>query len=475
MTQEMIDPQVQEIEQSANDTPTTISTPPQEGAPVEAAIDEQKQEEGMTEEVQTEKEYVVVPVTYAVGFDFGNAEIGIVLLKLDTTTGKVMQRLTRTVPTAFAKINPSVLRNMGVEVKGDSVMIRMKDEQAWYAIGSVAMTQSSAIWNGLGDITRYASPRAAQALIALTASMVPDKEFNLLVVSGLPAETYTKNATLRKEIKTNLTGTYEFSIDGNKELRKVRVEIGTVMMEGAGALVAYGGKDAGARAAGVIDIGGRTCDLYAARGQVPMTEYCKGKPVGVLSASQMLQESFENKYNAPLDMLEARSIMYAYAGKLAAKAAIAKAEAEAAKAAANGAGGTSDANGKGKAKRRGGKSAADQVKAEYPEMSVSGKTIPAAEIEQLVNEAVDLVAQEIVSFVQSSWRQSDASNVVASRFNPVIAIGGGVFYFYDILRLRIPHLQMPDDPSFANAQGYALGASRLLMRKLEKQTAKASS
>jgi hypothetical protein len=193
--------------------------------------------------------------------------------------------------------------------------------------------------------------------------------------------------------------------------------------------------------------------------------------VGVLSASQMIQETFEAKYEAPLDALETRMMMYAYASKLEVQAALEqKAEEEAA---ANDTATGTEHGKKGKAKRRG-KSAATSVKAEYPDMTVAGTTISPQEIEQLVHEAVDTVSQEIASFIQSSWRQSDATNAVATRFSPVIAIGGGVKYFFRLLRLRIPHLQMPSDPSFANAQGYAQTAVKLLMRKWEKKAAKAS-
>ena len=43
----------------------------------------------------------------------------------------------------------------------------------------------------------------------------------------------------------------------------------------------------------------------------------------------------------------------------------------------------------------------------------------------------------------------------------------GVYYFYNFLKKRIPHLSRPDDPIHANALGYCSLASRLLIRKVQ--------
>jgi len=66
----------------------------------------------------------------------------------------------------------------------------------------------------------------------------------------------------------------------------------------------------------------------------------------------------------------------------------------------------------------------------------------------------------------AAWRQSDSSSAVAARFSPVLNIGGGVFYFFEVLKKRIPHLTRPEeDPVYANARGYAQAAVRLLAKK----------
>jgi len=356
---------------------------------------------------------------YPYGHDFGNADMGGVTV----INGSVFSR---SIPTAFSKIDTNAMQNLGISVEDiHTHVIRMNGETTAYAVGELALQQSTDIYHGRGDIQRYASKYSLRGLLTIAALLIPEIEFGLYVVTGLPAETYIKNAELRKSIKEALDGVHVFTLDNGKTWRRITIEVATVVMEGAGALIAYGNKDASKLTeSAAIDIGGRTTDLYVARGQVPVTEYCKGKPVGVESATQMFMDTFENKFQRPLSLLEAREVMYAYAS-----------------------GG----------KRR------------YPELAVYGKVIDEYDLANMAGEAITQVGSEIVSFVASTWRQSDRDAVAAS-FNPVLCIGGGVFYFYDFLKKRIPHLTRPEDPIHANALGYSSLAGRLLMRKTQATT-----
>jgi plasmid segregation protein ParM len=355
---------------------------------------------------------------YPYGHDFGNADIGGVTV----ISGNVFSR---SIPTAFAKVDTTAMHNLGISVDDiNTHVIRFHNEAMAYAVGELALQQSADIYHGRGDIQRYASKYSLRGLLTIAALLIPDAEFGLYVVTGLPAETYIKNMDLRKAIKDSLDGVHVFTLDNGKSWRHVTIEVGTVVMEGAGALIAYGDKSGSKLTeSAAIDIGGRTTDLYVARKQVPVTEYCKGKPVGVEAATQMFMDTFEAKFSRSLSLLEAREVMYAYASN-----------------------GT----------RR------------YPDLAVYGKLVDENELERLVKEAVSQVGSEIVSFVASAWRQSDRDAVAAS-FNPVLCIGGGVYYFFDFLRRRIPHLVRPDDPIHANALGYSNLAGRLLMRKIQAQ------
>lgn len=354
---------------------------------------------------------------YPYGHDFGNAKIG------GVTVLQNGHKVSGSIPTAFAKADTDAMNNLGIRVDHTNAhIIRFEGETMAYAVGELALQQAVEVYHGRGDIQRYASKYSLRGLLTVAASLIPDTEFGLYVVAGLPAETFIKNVALRNGIKLALDGKHVFTIDNGMIWRQVTIEVATVVMEGAGALIIYGDKSMSKTTeSAVIDIGGRTTDLYVARGQVPITEYCKGKPLGVDSATQMLIDAFENKYARPLSLLEAREIMYTYAsnGRLS-----------------------------------------------YPDISVYGKSVSQRELDRLATEAVTQVGSEIVSFIAAAWRQSDRDAVAAS-FKPVLNVGGGVYYFQHFLKQRIPHLSRPDDPILANAHGYCHLAGRLLVRKFQ--------
>src|SRR6266699_2502672 len=194
---------------------------------------------------------------YPYGHDFGNAEIGGV-----TVVNGTMYTLS--IPTAFAKVDTNALVNLGIRLdQTHAHIIQFDNEEAAYAVGDLALQQAVDVYHGRGDIQRYASKYSLRGLLAAAASLIPDTEFGLSVVTGLPAETYIKNMTLRNNIKTALEGTHLFTVDYGKTYRRVTIEVTTVVMEGAGALITYGDKSMSKTTeSAVIDIGGRTPDLY---------------------------------------------------------------------------------------------------------------------------------------------------------------------------------------------------------------------
>ena len=301
----------------------------------------------------------------------------------------------------------------------------MQGEAVSYALGELALQQAIDPWSGLGDIERYASSSSLRGLLTVAASLLADRECGLCAVTGLPAETYIKNTALRQRIKRALDGTHTFTTDGGRTWRTVHIEVANVVMEGAGALIAYSDRPhSRTTESAVIDIGGRTTDLYVARGQVPVIDYCAGKPLGVESATQLVRSAFEQTWDRPLSRLEARELMHAYAS---------------------------------------------QGARAYPELSVYGRPIEPSHLERLAREAIEQVGLEITSFVAARWRQSDRGAVAAS-FQPVLAIGGGVHYFFTALKGRIPHLLQVSDPIHANAIGYCSLAVRLLQRRQTTQS-----
>ena len=167
---------------------------------------------------------------YPAGWDFGNAEVDFVA----NIKGEVKKIST---PTAFASVDVSAMQNLGVERGDDDKMIiELEDDGTAYAFGEYALSQNKDTYNGRGDEERYASKFALRALIVSAAHEIPDKEFGLYVVSGLPAGLYIKKPKLRELIKERYTGTYRFTLDG-KTKRTIHLAPGPVVMEGAGALI----------------------------------------------------------------------------------------------------------------------------------------------------------------------------------------------------------------------------------------------
>lgn len=363
---------------------------------------------------------------YATGFDFGNGDTDLVILR-----GK--ERLTRRMPTAFIECKASDVRvlqgliqqqqsatNGGENEGKQPYLIQYANDPFCYAFGEYALTQGVEVWTGRGDENRYASPYALMAVIVAAASLVKDKEFGLYLVSGLPVDAFLKNQILRSRIKERLDGVHRFSLDGGTTWRTVAIQVGTVVMEGAGALIEYAGEIQATTESAVVDIGQQTTDLYAQRGHVPMLEFCKNKHIGVESATLLLCDAFEQKY-APrtLSALEAREILRTYA---------------------------SNKNPKHR---------------KYPQITVYGEAVPATVLDDFASRVVRKVGEDIASFVISSWRQAGG----AARFSPVLLIGGGYYYFSEMVQARIKHLRSPEDPTFANALGYANLAGKLMKKQ----------
>ncbi len=383
--------------------------------------------------------------TYPCGFDFGHTETGAVVV----VKGK---QLRCTIPTAFFRVDTTALKNIGTaegieeregKAKGkakaktaeslppqmdeqaippalepDQVIIQLQGESMAYAFGNYALEQTKDPWTGRGDHMRYASSYAVRGLLAISALMQNDREYGLYVVTGIPADYYFRFPELRKHIKAKLDGTYTFTLDG-ETWRTAHVEVATVVMEGAGALIAYPDLDTTKEAA-VIDIGGGTTDLYAQNGAKPLDKYCKGDHIAVQNATNILKKAFTQKYKRDLTDKEARDIMRAFA------------------------------SGK---------------KDHFPHISAFGTPVPVTDLQTMVEEAVETIAEDIVGFIGATWQDAIA------RFTPILLIGGGTFYFYHAVRNRIEHVVQHPDPVFANPIGYATLAARKLRKRMEEVAA----
>ncbi len=347
---------------------------------------------------------------YGIGDDFGNSEISTAISNGSQTP------FVRSITTAIKElIDIGQLENLGQDLSTIN-SIRLHNEDISYVLGDFAQSQYKDAWNGRGDILRYASKYHLIGLLSNAAAMIQDREFGLYIVTGLPATTYIKKPELRGDIKKALDGTYVFTPDLGKTWRTATVEVVNVIMEGAGALLYYGAKSSNKdEMHAVIDIGGRTTDLYVAQGQRPQQDFCKGTPIGVETAAEIVKSLCEQKHNLEVSDYDAQRILRAYST-----------------------GGSS----------------------QYPTLTSYGQEVPWIAQQTMAQEAVTTTAGRIVSFVSSSWNENERGSV-GSRFKTVLNIGGGTFYFNQALKRRIPHLSRPSDPVHANALGYSTLAARL--------------
>ena len=264
-------------------------------------------------------------------------------------------------------------------------------------VGSLALQQSADADSGRGDVARYWSGHSTRLLLALAGAAIRERKFALRVVTGLPVKVWSSET--KQKVQQALVGTHRFVLNGVE--REATVEAVAVMMEGAGALAVVGSAEPVPQA--VIDVGGRTSDLFWAEGQRPVLPRCAGVAVGVERISDQLGARFARDYGRELTPAELRGVLRAYAAG-----------------------------------------------AEPPAIYVDGER---AHLNGEVGELVASVGSEIASFASRTWGSGERGKV-ASEAAKVLLIGGGAYYFAERLKAAIPHLQVPSVPELANARGY---------------------
>jgi hypothetical protein len=268
-----------------------------------------------------------------------------------------------------------------------------------YYTSELAENEGKNATTALGASDRYWSLHSLFLLLTLAAALIPERQFELRIVTALPVTLY-RNKENRTLVKKALEGWYPFTLNGRD--REVVVKVGAVVMEGIGALIHHG-EEVGKQA--VIDIGERTIDLVAADGQTPIGNLCDGDILGVGQIADELIREIKGQYKRILSSLEAHEQLYAYA------------------------------NGK-----------------PLPRLSANQQPIPADEIHRVIERAVARVGRSINVFIAQTWNQEGGA--VASNFSPVLLIGGGAHYFEHSIKLLIPLVDLPEDPEDANARGY---------------------
>lgn len=264
-------------------------------------------------------------------------------------------------------------------------------------VGTLALEQARDGSSARGDVSRYWNGHTLRLLLTLCGGALKSTSMAVQVVTGLPVAVWSKETV--KRVQHALIGEHRFTLNGRA--RTLTVEAVMVMMEGAGALAAHGVAENVPQA--VIDVGGRTTDLFWAQGMKPDISRCAGLAVGIEQAGDQLCADFLSTYGRELRRTELRGVFRAHAGS-----------------------GTA------------------------PAIFASGRQI---HLNGEVGHVIDAVADAVASFVATTWRSSERGNV-AGEAARVLLIGGGAHYLAPQLRQVIGHLEVPRNPELANAQGY---------------------
>lgn len=361
--------------------------------------------------------------TYPYGHDYGNSKTcGITYL------AGALHELT--MPSALIEGSREELESMSTN--GDLRQIGAINDRShiiavcgneFYA-GDLAIEQAPSTdtmtLTSRGDITRYWSVRSLAMLLATSGTMIKDREYGLVVVTGLPILTHNEENT--EAVKGVLEGDHEFILDGEK--RMAHVTIRKVIMEGSGANIAHG--VVGKVKAGIVDIGGRTTDIYMVNGQTPIGEQCKSHDIGVESAIDNLVEVFEKTFRYPLSASDAAKLQHCFVG----------------------------------------------TKAYDSVATVRNAGANHLKVDGLLSKSLGEVGRKISGFIKRSWSSSLSSDVVASDAEYILLVGGGAYYFEESINALFPNrLSVPPRPECANAAGYARLALHFFNRDQKEQVA----
>lgn len=344
---------------------------------------------------------------YHFGFDYGNSDAAGTIYEYDG------QSRSLAIPSVTAEGTLSGLEHIrsasgtrdGALGEQDYVL-EYKNSELY--VGHLALTQSSDPHETRGDINRYWSTSSLESLLTLAGSLIFDREFALNIVTGLPAETYS--AANRRRVIDALEGEHPFKLNG--ESRVAHVSVARVIQEGAGGIVLYGTKQPVKQC--IVDIGGRTTDLFTSRGQEPIRDLCRGFDKGVEYAADLLSNQVFAAYNRRLTLDERKAILRAHV--------------------------------------------APGIR-HYPDIPISGQSMPADQLYEWTESALRRTGKLICSFVSKVLKNNEQGGV-ATDLKSAYVIGGGAYYFLRDIQGMIPFVQMREHPEFVNSLSYARFAKR---------------
>lgn len=323
------------------------------------------------------------------GFDPGNSES-----TLAWRSGAAVRHMTA--PSFVGTGSLEELRRVRGGAGGDGLQkdeIVLVHQGASYFIGRLALEEARDARAARNDISRYWNGHTLRLLLALAGQA--GISGSIRIMTGLPISAWTIEN--KRAIQRALVGTHAYTLNGRD--RTLTIDAVGVMMEGAAALASHVIREA---PHAVIDIGGRTTDLFWSHGTKPVTQFCHSENAGVEKIADALRQEILERYQRELRPHELRSILRAYV--------------------------TNDP---------------------MPTLYARGKELI---LNGSVSAAIGAASQQVLSYVAQEW--SDDRGVVAGAAAKVLLIGGGAYFFADALRAIIPHLEVVRSPELANALGY---------------------
>lgn len=336
---------------------------------------------------------------YVLGIDPGNSDTTGVL----QTPHGLRQTLTFPSVVGSGRLNDLKRVRSGIGGGGlDDDEFVLEADGLSHFVGALAQREGNDPTSQRGDPARYGNGHATRLFRTLAAALIPEAQATVQVVTGLPVRVWSEEHAAR--FKQALLGHHEFVFNGSH--RRITVSDVTVLMEGAGVIIAHGTAEQVAQAA--LDIGGHTTELFQSVGMKPVSARCAALPVGVAKVGELTQHEVA-KMGRHLTDGEINAMLHAVARR------------------------------------------------DTPEVWHNGARI---DVLPIVLPIIESVAAEIASFVSKNWRTSEQSGV-ASDVARVVLAGGGAHFFAPQMQAIIPHLRVAPAPERANAEGYlAFGLAR---------------
>ncbi len=347
------------------------------------------------------------PIYYA-GFEVGSGFSGLKLLPADGLT--LAQDLV-TLPSFLADGDIHLLlKGSDLDAKLADVLQHDDYVLTWqdhtYFLGHL-LEHGTHSYNAFSDERRYWSEHAQVLLLCLACVLIPERCFELRVVTALPVSLYDR--VRRQHVKQALSQHYRFSFNGRN--REVKVHCGYVAMEGQGILIHCG--DESSQQA-VIDVGERTTDIVAANGQRLLIRLCRGEQCGVSQLVEDVQQ-LGLHYRRTISIEKAHAILHAYAHRCS-----------------------------------------------YPRIAIGGTDcLPDEEITDVIHRSLHRLVRPLSSFLVGTWNVEGSP--AGTQFETIYLGGGGAYYVEDAVRLALPdcHIVTVPDPEYANICGYAALAASL--------------